>query len=155
MLILSQFFIPDWWILPVLHSRPRDVFLLVTRCFGFRVRGLKSFDTNSDRPNLSIIRNQPNRIFGNSLSESSAEVRPNRTRLIPDITTYMNQNLGPRCHLQIMCIIFHPMRIALLYKVEKYLIYLYMYVHIYLGKLKYVYWSNISSVFNLSIKRYM
>ena len=33
----------------------------------------------SDRPNQSIVRNQPNRIFGRFLSESSAEVRPNRT----------------------------------------------------------------------------
>ena len=48
---------------------------------------------SSDRPNLSIIRNQPNRIFGNSLSESSAEVRPNRTRLIPNITTYKKLKL--------------------------------------------------------------
>ena len=30
-------------------------------------------------------RNQPNWTFGNSLSESSAEVRPNRTRLIPNL----------------------------------------------------------------------
>ena len=33
----------------------------------------------SGRPNQCIVRNQPNRIFGHSLSESSAEVRPNRT----------------------------------------------------------------------------
>ena len=80
--------------------------------------------TTSDRPNLSIIRNQPNRIFGSSLSESSAEVRPNRTRLIPNITTYMNQNLGPNHVHHFSGIFDHPMRIALLYKVEKYLIYL-------------------------------
>ena len=36
-------------------------------------------NASSDRPNWCIVRNQPNRIFGNSLSESSAEVRPNRT----------------------------------------------------------------------------
>ena len=40
---------------------------------------------HSGRPNLCIVRNQPNRTFGNSLSESSAEVRPNRTRLIPNL----------------------------------------------------------------------
>ena len=33
----------------------------------------------SDRPNWGIVRNQPNGIFSNSLSESSAEVRQNRT----------------------------------------------------------------------------
>ena len=39
----------------------------------------------SGRPNMCIVRNQPNRTFGNSLSESSAEVRSNRTRLIPNL----------------------------------------------------------------------
>ena len=45
---------------------------------------------SSDRPNFGIVGNQPNRIFGHSLSETSAKVRPNRTlgwSLI--FTTYM------------------------------------------------------------------
>ena len=46
---------------------------------------VSKFTFISGRPNLCIVRNQPNRTFGNSLSESSAEVRPNRTRLIPNL----------------------------------------------------------------------
>ena len=46
-------------------------------------------NASSDRPNWCIVRNQPNRIFGNSLSESSAEVRPNRTPNQSLVTTQM------------------------------------------------------------------
>ena len=35
--------------------------------------------TISDRPNFGIVRNQPNRTFGHSLSETSAKVLTNRT----------------------------------------------------------------------------
>ena len=53
---------------------------------------------NSDRPNFGIVGNQPNRIFGHSLSETSAKVQPNQTRPMPDyiaevFTTYIPTKL--------------------------------------------------------------